>query len=54
MLNLPVPEAEYITVTTEPSAFQQEMVANLGARAEDVRNRLVEPSVDNMLRIVRC
>ena len=51
MLNLPVPEAEYITVTTEPSAFQQEMVAELGERAEAVRNREVEPSVDNMLRI---
>ena len=51
MLNLPVPEAEYITVTTEPSAFQQEMVAELGERAEAVRNRLVDPSVDNMLRI---
>ena len=51
MLNLPVPEAEYITVTTEPSAFQQEMVAELGERAESVRNRLVDPSVDNMLRI---
>ena len=51
MLNLPTPEAEYITVTTEPSTFQEEMVAELGQRAEDVRNRLVEPSVDNMLRI---
>ena len=51
MLNLLVPEAEYITVTTEPSTFQQEMVAELGERAEAVRNREVEPSVDNMLRI---
>lgn len=51
MLKLPVPEAEYITVTTEPSEFQQKMVAELGDRAEDVRNRMVDPSVDNMLRI---
>ena len=51
MLNLPVPKAEYVTVTTEPSKFQQDMVAELGARAEAVRNREVEPSVDNMLRI---
>ena len=51
MLNLPTPEAEYITVTTEPSTFQEEMVAELGERAEAVRNREVEPSVDNMLRI---
>ena len=51
MLKLPVPEAEYITVTTEPSEFQQKMVVELGDRAEDVRNRMVDPSVDNMLRI---
>lgn len=51
MLKLPVPEAEYITVTTEPSAFQQEMVAELGERAERVRNGAVEPNIDNMLKI---
>ena len=51
MLKLPVPEAEYITVTTEPSAFQKEMVAELADRAEDVRNNTVDPSVDNMLKI---
>ncbi len=51
MLKLPVPEAEYITVTTEPSSFQQEMVAELGDRAEAVRNRIVEPDQDNMLKI---
>ena len=51
MLKLPTPEAEYITVTTEPSSFQQEMVAELGERAEAVRNREVEPDEDNMLKI---
>ena len=51
MLRLPVPEAEYITVATEPSAFQREIVAELGERAEAVRNRKVEQSADNMLRI---
>ena len=51
MLNLPTPEAEYVTVTTEPSAFQQEMVEELGDRAEAVRNREVEPNEDNMLKI---
>ena len=51
MLNLPTPKPDYITVTTEPSAFQQEMVAELGERAEAVRNREVEPDEDNMLRI---
>ncbi len=51
MLKLPVPAAEPITVTTEPSKFQQEMVADLAERAEDVRAGRVDPSVDNMLRI---
>ena len=51
MLKLPVPEAENITVTTEPSSFQQEMVESLAERAEEVRRGNVEPNVDNMLRI---
>lgn len=51
MLNLPVPKAEYITVTTEPSEHQQEMVANLAERADQVRNRTVDPSIDNLLKI---
>ena len=51
MLKLPVPKADYITITTEPSKFQREMVAELGERADAVRNRLVDPSTDNMLRI---
>ena len=51
MLNLPVPKAEYITVTTEPSAAQKEMVQSLAERAEAVRNGDVEPTKDNMLKI---
>ena len=51
MLKLPVPEAENITVTTEPSAFQQEMVTALGERADAVRTGNVDPSSDNMLKI---
>lgn len=51
MLKLPVPEAEYITVTTDPSEHQQAMVADLADRAEEVRNGNVEPNVDNMLKI---
>ena len=51
MLKLPAPEAENITVTTEPSDFQKEMVADLGARAELVRKGRVKPYIDNMLRI---
>ena len=54
MLKLPVPASENITVVTKPSEFQKELVAELGERAEDVRNRLVEPREDNMLKIVRC
>ena len=51
MLKLPVPEAEYITVTTEPSAAQKEMVQSLAERAEAVRKGDVKPNVDNMLKI---
>ena len=51
MLKLPVPASENITVVTKPSEFQKELVAELGERAEDVRNRLVEPREDNMLKI---
>ena len=51
MLKLPVPASENITVVTKPSEFQKELVAELGERAEDVRNRLVDPREDNMLKI---
>lgn len=51
MLKLPVPKAEYVTVQTDPSEFQQEMVSSLADRAEDVRAGNVEPNVDNMLKI---
>ena len=37
MLKLPVPEAEYVTISTEPSEAQKEMVQSLAARAERVR-----------------
>ena len=51
MLKLPVPEAEYENVVLKPSGYQQDMVASLAERAEDVRNRKVDASVDNMLKI---
>ena len=51
MLNLPVPKAEYITISTEPSKAQQEMVEGLAERAEIVRSGGVDPSQDNMLKI---
>jgi len=51
MLNLPVPEAEYENVVLKPSEYQKEMVASLAERAEAVRDRLVQPYEDNMLKI---
>ncbi len=51
MLELPVPEAEPVTVTTEPSSFQQAMVEELADRAEKVRGGGVDPTEDNMLSI---
>ncbi len=51
MLKLPVPEAEYENVVLKPSEYQQDMVSSLADRAEAVRNRLVEPYQDNMLKI---
>ena len=51
MLHLPVPEAEYITISTEPSAAQKEMVKSLADRAEKIRKEKIDPSKDNMLKI---
>lgn len=51
MLKLPVPEAEYENVVLKPSEYQQDMVASLADRAEAVRNRMVQPYEDNMLKI---
>lgn len=51
MLNLPVPEAVHENVVLKPSEHQKEMVSSLAERAEAVRNRLVDASVDNMLKI---
>ena len=54
MLNLPVPEAEYINEVLKPSEKQKEMVEAFSERAEQVRGGAVDPRVDNMLKIVRC
>ena len=51
MLQLPVPKANYHNVVLKPSEQQKEMVAALSERAEKVRNRMVDSSVDNMLCI---
>ncbi|WP_334294887.1 DEAD/DEAH box helicase family protein [Blautia obeum] len=51
MLNLPVPEAEFINEVLKPSEEQQDMVAAFSERAESVRGGLVNPTEDNMLKI---
>ena len=50
-LNLPTPTPHYHNVAVKPSDFQKAMVAELGERAEKVRNNQVDASVDNMLKI---
>ena len=51
MLKLPVPEAEYENVVLKPSEYQKEMIQSLADRAEAVRDRRVDATVDNMLKI---
>lgn len=51
MLNLPVPTVSYHNVAMKPSEYQRDMVASLAERAERVRNGMVEPTEDNMLKI---
>ena len=50
-LNLPTPEFENINVVVKPSEIQQEMVEQLGERAENIRNGAVDATQDNMLKI---
>lgn len=51
MLKLPVPKVNYHNIKTKPSEIQTDMVAGLAKRAEKVRARLIEPNIDNMLKI---
>ncbi|MGM9628951.1 MAG: SNF2-related protein [Faecousia sp.] len=51
MLKLPVPKANFHTEVLKPSPMQQDMVESLADRAEKIRAGMVDPSVDNMLRI---
>lgn len=51
MLNLPVPKANYHNIAVKPTEIQKELVASLSERAEKVRNKMVDSSVDNMLLI---
>ena len=50
-LNLPTPEVIRHDEIVKPSQMQKDMVAELGERAEAIRNGQVDPSVDNMLKI---
>ncbi len=51
MLKLPVPEANFEVVKTEPTAEQKEILKSISERADKVRDGNVDPSVDNMLKI---
>ena len=51
MLDLPIPEAEYINEVLKPSEEQQDLVSSFAERAEIVRAGSVDPTQDNMLKI---
>lgn len=51
-LKLPVPEAKFQTVVVQPSELQKEMVANLSERAAQIHRGSVDPSQDNMLKVM--
>ena len=51
MLDLPTPEAHYEVIKTLPSEEQKEILKGLSERADKVRNKVVEPDEDNMLKI---
>ncbi|MFI3254893.1 MAG: SNF2-related protein [Eubacteriales bacterium] len=51
MLNLPVPKVIPHIITSEASEFQKEMILDLADRAEVVRDKRVDPSEDNLLKI---
>ena len=50
-LHLPVPEAKFYNIATEPSEFQKTTVEGLGERAEKIRSGGVDSRIDNMLKI---
>ena len=45
-LDLDTPECELHIVNAEPTEFQQQLVSELAARADDVQNNAVDPTVD--------
>jgi len=50
-LHLPVPEATYHNVVAKPTEVQRALVQELSERASKVHAGVVDPSVDNMLKI---
>ena len=51
MLNLPVPKANYETISVKPSQIQKEMVGALAERAKKIRDKSVSRFEDNMLNV---
>lgn len=51
MLNLDIPEAVRENIVLQPSDMQKEIVKSFAERAERIRNKKVDSSVDNMLKI---
>lgn len=51
MLELPTPKMHQEIISAPASNEQKEMIKALGERAEAIRNREVDPHIDNMLKI---
>lgn len=51
VLNLPVPNAHYETIKTKPTEEQKEILKSFSERADKVREKQVDSSIDNMLLI---
>ena len=51
MMNLDVPKCETTIVNVEPTDLQQALVEELSLRADEVQDRKVDPTVDNLLKI---
>ena len=51
VLNLPVPNAHFETIKTKPSEEQKQILETFSERADKVRAKQVDSSVDNMLLI---
>ncbi|WP_207645695.1 phage NrS-1 polymerase family protein [Peptostreptococcus sp. D1] len=51
VLNLPVPNAHYETIKTKPTEEQKQILETFSERADKVRGKQVDSSVDNMLLI---